>query len=105
MRLFQPGILADGCRDNPCLPVDLSNNVVRHVGEVHITGLVEPNLIRLPESRLSRRTAVPGVPLLAVSGDHGKLPRLQVKSPYDVIVDVAKIKRTVRSDNQTIRII
>src|SRR5262245_39985429 len=102
----KPGdVRAGKRRDHAGRAVDFSNDMVVTLGNVEMTARVELNFVRHVQRRRRRRSAVTGVAFLSAAGDGCQATRLEVEATDALIVEIAKVQRAVRTEDDAVRVV
>src|SRR5438045_8943620 len=97
--------VAGYCGDDLRLRLYPSADVVLHFYEEHVARFVETNFVWLVQQSLNSRTAVARVAFGSATRDRREAMRLHIEPPAAVVPDLTEVKRAVRPDDETVRII
>lgn len=82
-------------RDLAGLPIDTTDDVILHLDEEDMAGLIEADFIRFVELRVGREAAVAGVALRAIARNERQLAGPLIELPYHMRGDLADVELTV----------
>ena len=92
-------------RNNSRVRGHFANDVAVAFGDIDIPRPVESQFVWHVQGCFDRRSAIASISALAISGNSGQTFRPYVEPSNALVIEVTKIERPVRTDNQTVWIV